>query len=69
MIDKDNLVRIKWVGGGHLYIETSSNNARLYMDKKEFLALLEVAKKFATEYNEDFLEPYLSYKDDEDGIH
>lgn len=68
MIDKDNLVRIKWIGGGHLFVETNSNDKRLYMDKKELLALLEVATRFVEDYKEDFAEPQLSYKEDIDGL-
>lgn len=68
MIDKNNLVRIKWIGGGYLFVETNSNDKRLYMDKKELLALLEVVGAFVEGYKEDFVEPQLSYKEDIDGI-
>ena len=68
MIDKHNLIRIKWVGDGHVFIETNANNIRLYMNKKELLALLEVGKEFVGSYKEDFIEPRLSYIEDLDEL-
>lgn len=49
-------VHVKWIGPNEPMIRLARNDARLYLNKRELLALRDEIDEFAKYYSEDFSE-------------
>lgn len=59
---------VKWAGPNSPYIRFCKNDERIYMSKRELVALAEEIASFTHYYKEDFMEDRIDIEDNVDDL-
>lgn len=57
-------VNVKWAGPNTLFIRMMKDDRRLYLSKRELVALMHEIESFVHYYREDFTEKQIDIEDD-----